>query len=167
MTVEVMRIQNPQALTLPTIERLLRRALETHSFVEDVDEALLELEYWVQRPHAGIFVVRENGTWVGFGFAQWGESAFSPFTTVVHVYNEGSREVLKKLQRAMVAFARLGGYSKGMTVDINDKPKGFRVLFSEGGTPEPVGTLYVFDLDGGAADGRQHSDEQTAGSDAA
>ena len=163
--IELMRIQNPNAIRLPTIRRLLTKAVESHAFVKNVEEALLELEYWAMQRYAALFIVRENGTWVSFGFVQWGESAFSPFATVVHVYNEGSREALKMLQRAMVAFARIGGYDQGLTLDSNGKAKGFPVLFREGGTAEPVGTAYLFTFYGDSDDGRQQLDHENQGSD--
>lgn len=151
--VDVLRVQNPNALRLPAIRALLERAFRTNRVVRDVNEALEELEFWVPRADAGLFVARERGTWAGMAFAQWGESAFAPHMTVLHVYNEGSKVVLRGLNRALVAYARLGGYDRVLTLDQHDKPRAFAKVFREGGPPNRLGTAYYFDL--GGPDGRQ------------
>ena len=159
--IDVLRIQNPAALQLPAIRNLLRTALSTNTLIEDVEEALDELDYWVVRSHAGLYIVRERGSWVGMGFAQRGESAFAPYVSVVHVYNRGSTAALAALQKALVDFAREGGYSKGLTLDMNGNPEAFQVLFGKAGRLEPIGTAYFVRLNG-EGDGRQLKLQQTA-----
>lgn len=144
--VDVLRVQNPNALRLPAVKKIIEKALETNTLVRDVAEAVEELQFWVKRPDAGLFIVRENGTWVGMAFAQWGESAFAPHMTVIHVYNTGSKQALRALNRALVAYARLGGYDRVLTLDTHDKPRAFAAVFKEGGAPEPIGRAYYFKI---------------------
>ena len=144
--VDVLRIQNPNALRLPAVKRLLEKALATSNLVRDVAEAVAELDYWVIRPDAGLFIAREDGTWVGMAFAQWGESAFAPHMTVLHVYNTGSKAALRALNRALVAYAGLGGYDRVLTLDQHSKPRAFAKVFREGGSPTALGTAYYFTL---------------------
>ena len=151
--IDVLRVGNPAALRLPAVNRLLQRAFTKNSIVRDVGEALEELDIWVGRPDAGLFLAREGGTWVGMAFAQWGESAFAPHMTVIHLYNEGSSAARKALNRALVAYAKLGGYDRVLTLDRHDKPRAFAAVFKEGGPPVKLGTAYYFTL--GDDDGRQ------------
>ena len=146
--IDLIRVRNSEALKLPAIRRILTEAFSTHSFVEDVEGALDELEYWVIRPHAGLFLVRENGSWVSMGFAQLGESMFAPHMIVVHVFNKGSRAALRALNDGLVAFGRAGGYDKALTLDFNKRDRAFRKLFQEGGPATPIGQAYYFRFDG-------------------
>lgn len=150
--IDVLRVRNANALRLPAVNRLLQRAFAADSMIVDVAAAIDELDFWVTRDHAGIFIAREAGSWVGMAFAQWGESAFAPHMTVVHVYNEGSWDVRRALNRALVAYARLGGYDKVLTLDAHGKPRAFAKVFREGGPPRAVGTAYYFTL--GSDDGQ-------------
>lgn len=150
--IDVLRVQNPNALRLPAVKRLLERAFAKNSIVKSVPDAIAELDFWVVRGDAGLFIVREDGTWVAMAFAQWGESAFAPHMTVIHVYNEGSKQALRAVNRALVAYAQIGGYDSVLTLDVHDKPRAFAAVFREGGPPVKLGSAYYFTL--GGDDGR-------------
>lgn len=163
---EVLRVRNPGALQLPSLRRFLREALSTARMVEDVNAALDELDYWVVRDHAGLFIIREDGHFAACGFMQWGESAFAPHATLVHVYNRGTPAAFKALNKALRAYMVLGGYDRMVTLDLNDKKRALGYYFGlAGGRLEPLAMAYQADFSGEHDDGRKQQQLQAAGPD--
>jgi hypothetical protein len=79
----------------------------------------------------------------------WGESAFAPYATLIHLFNKGSQKALNAVLRALRAYAALGGYDTVVTMDFNDKPRAVGVLFRRVGlTAKPLAVAYRATSDG-------------------
>lgn len=144
---DVVRLRNPNAFDLESIESLIERALETNSMVEDVDLAMAELRRALVAgfDSGAIFLANDGQRWCGVALVQLGASAFAPYCSVLHLYNEGPPPVVRALVRTIVDFAVDNGYDTIVGVDRSEKSRGFVRLFgSLIGPAQTTGRGYMF-----------------------
>lgn len=148
MSVEVVRVRNVAAFGMPAISNMIRRALASNTLVENVNDAMDELERFIDRDFLGLFLAREDKAWSGMLLASWSRSALSPGCNILHIYSEGSNETRDALVEQAIEYARVGGYDRIIGMDANDRPRGFKKLFGRKfNNVRLSGEVHVFELE--------------------
>ncbi|MFW6028240.1 MAG: hypothetical protein ACOC9Q_01805 [bacterium] len=148
MSVEVVRVRNAAAFDMKAIANLIRRSLASDSLVRNVNDAMDELQRFIDRDNLGLFIAREGRAWSGLLIASWSRSALSPGCTILHLHNEGGRETLDALVEQAIEYARDGGYDRVIGMDTNDRPRGFKRLFGRKfKNVQLSGEVHVFELE--------------------
>jgi hypothetical protein len=140
----LLRISNPRAFLIPEIQNFILKSLATSPIMPDAGAALMELVNYIELSILGLFLIREDGKYVGMALAENNPSALSPGCTVLHFFNEGSGDARKALIQAVIDFARAAGFTKIRGIDINQRPGAFARLFSAAGPVKVIGGFYEF-----------------------
>lgn len=141
--VKVLRVQNPQAFELPYLSDLLNAALDSSRLAgEGAREEVLSR---VTDPRFGLFVGRQGDEYKALAIAMYSPSALAPGCSVYQFYNKGRRPLREALIRAVVEFAREGGYDRLITADTNKRPRSFPRMFASAGKVNEVGRTYAID----------------------
>mgnify|MGYP001117232690 CR=1 FL=1 len=145
-SVEVIRVRNPAAINMGPIREVLEAGFSNLPLIEDIESVIQEIASFVHHEGVGLFMVHNDSRWEGFALCQWGFSALSPYCSVLHFYNRGGEEHREALRGAVVDYAREGGYTTIVGMDINGKPRAFQRLFGRGYTADFRGEVYAFNI---------------------
>lgn len=146
-----MLLRNPQALMIPEIQQLLKRAIDQGTFLAPggFDTVAQDIFNFVTDHRQFMILGAEDGKWKAccMGFLPAGN--LFPYPTVVMIYNEGSRELSKEVQAEAMDFMVSNGYTRALAVNTSghtDKAWQ-KVLTPEGAKSERVGSLVMFEVE--------------------
>jgi hypothetical protein len=156
MTAKVFRLQNSEALDLPEIEELFRKAFPGDEHFAPYDDARDEFKFAIQRnPNIAIHVGVEDGEPRGLSVTTLPGGKLVLRPSVVHFYvgradrGGASAELRKAMQDAIVNYIGSHGYTKFEAVCPHTSPKrvaAWRRLFRRGGKAEQVGSIERFTI---------------------
>lgn len=119
---EAIELKNPKALSVPMVQNLFKRALESVNIAAPggFDSVAEDIFRYVQ--HDGYFVVlgAENGEFKSLAMGFFPSDNIFPYPTVTLVFNEGSRGLLKATVRKMVDIVLERGYTKVWAFNASD-----------------------------------------------
>ena len=151
--IEVIRLQNPAALTIPAVADLLSRALQKTQRVapEDINEMAPDVLRIVMDPNGFVFLGTEDAEFkfVAIGFLP--STKLFPHATVVSFYSEGSRALRDLGKKKLLDYIRSAGYNAWAVNGTGRSDKAWLRVFEQPGLKiTRVGT--VFDMDPFAED---------------
>jgi len=141
--IEILRMRNPAALSIPEIEKLVddafgnvtNRAARNH------------LPESIQDANVGVFLARLGSEWKGLAWVRNSTREDDPSAVVLHFFcRKAGRGVREALVGAVVDFAKGGGMETLMAWDMNRKARAFQRIFKSAGPSKEVVRAYEFDL---------------------
>ena len=147
----VITLRRPEALGIPDIQDLLRRALDSTHMVapNGLDTVAQDVINLVTMDDQFLFLGAEKGKFhaVMMGYLPVGN--MFPYPTVVLIYNEGSRALSRAMQEHLLDFITSRGYTRMLAVNTSGHrdEAWLRGLTPAGATSEIIGSLALFEVD--------------------
>lgn len=146
----IIELKRADALLIPDIQQLLKRAVESDTMVAPagIDSVARDLFNFVTDDMQFMFLGAEDGRMkaVMLGFYPVGN--MFPYPTLVLYYNEGSKALSRGMQEFALDTISERGYTRLLAVNTSRWPDGvwLRGLTPEGAASEIVGSLAVFEV---------------------
>lgn len=148
---DVITLRNPQALLIPDIQNLLKRAVESGVFLAPAgfDTVAGDIMSFVTDPKQFLILGAEGGQFksVVMGYLPVGN--LFPYPTVVMFYNEGSRKLSKETQDHLMDFIVSNGYTRMLAVNSSGHSDRtwLKGLTPSGAIGDIVGSLAMFEVE--------------------
>lgn len=148
--VKVARLVDPKWFAEKRVQRLFHDAFAgSPVFPGGFDPIAKDLVLLCAKPDASVFLIgEEDGALKGLALILMPTNALTPLPQVGHFYNGGSRDLRKKLTRAVVDVVKAAGYTKFWTINATGKPDSvWARAYRSAGTGTPIGGLIEFDIE--------------------
>lgn len=147
---DVITLRNPQALLIPDIQNLLKRAVESGVLLAPAgfDTIAQDIFNFVTDPRQFMILGAEQGAFksVAMGYLPVGN--LFPYPTVVMFYNEGSRALSRETQDHLMDFITSNGYTRMLAVNSSGYADRtwLKGLTPSGASSDIVGSLAMFEV---------------------
>lgn len=148
---DVIELRNPNALRLPALQGLLRRAVESEVLMapDGFDILAEDIFSFVMNPGQFMLVGSEKGEFRSLVLGYEPSSRLFPYPTIIMFYNEGSRTLLRATSTKLLDILVAKGYTKMLGVNGSKRPDGpwLRLLTPKGARSRVVGSLGLFEVE--------------------
>lgn len=151
----VVRMQNPQALLLPEVEDLWRKAFDSVETLPAYDEAKDEIADAITLPNFAAFVGVEEGQFRGLLLICLPATKFAMHPLILHFYvgradrGGASAKLRKDMIKTGVDFMASEGYTTFQAMwpwTEEKKIAGLKRLFRHGGKAQEIGRIVRFTI---------------------
>lgn len=119
---QVIRVTNPEVLTMPDVHGLFQRSFATGKLDADWSfETAMEMIEWIKNPDVGVFFGYEGAQLASLMICTLPTSRLLPNPAVYWFYNEGTRWLGKQMMNTAVAFFKAHGYNRAWTINRTGK----------------------------------------------
>lgn len=137
----ILVLKNPKAMEVPAIKGLFDRGIAKSAWA-GMDGAVDELRNLIQSPTAGVILGEENGCFRGFSLVLLPQSKLDTIPQVIHIYNEGTKSLRRKIVQATVDFIEKAGYNKLWAMDFTGRSRAWdRAMKPEGWSLKQIGRI--------------------------
>lgn len=147
----VIELTRVDALAIPDIQQLLKRAVESGAFLapNGFDSVAADIFEFVQNPAMFMLLGAEEGRFRSVMLGYYPHGNLFPYPTIVLFYNEGSRELSRATQDKALDIILSAGYTRMLAVNSTgrDDEVWQRALTPEGATSAKVGSLMMFEVE--------------------
>lgn len=148
---DVIELRNPNALRLPALQHLLKRAVESEVLLspDGFDVLAEDIFGFVMNPGQFMLVGSEKGEFRSLVLGYEPGSRMFPYPTVIMFYNEGSRALLTATKEKLLDIIIAKGYTKMLGVNGSKRRDGpwLRLLTPKGATSRIVGSMAIFEVE--------------------
>lgn len=148
---DVIELRNPNALRLPALQGLLKRAVESEALLspDGFDVLAEDIFNFVIRTDQFMLVGSEKGEFRSLVLGYEPGSRMFPYPSVIMFYNEGSRALLRATKTKLLDILVAKGYTKMLGINGSKRHDGawLRLLTPKGATSRIVGSMAIFEVE--------------------
>lgn len=146
----VIELRNVNALLIPDIQQLLKRAVTAAPFLAPAgfDNVAQDLMNFIIDPNQFMILGAESGKFQSVVLGYFPVGNLFPYPTIVLFYNEGSRKLSRATQNEVMDIVLSHGYTHLLAINSSGRKDEvwLRGLTAEGGTGKIAGSLAIFEV---------------------
>lgn len=147
---EVVRLTDPQALFVPQLAQLLKRAVESGTLLAPggFDSVTKDIFDFTTDPNQFMLLGAEKGDFKAVVLGFFPNGSLFPYPTVVLIYNEGTKDLSVAMRNKLLDTLVSRGYTRMLAVNASgytDKAW-MKTLTPTGATSKIIGSLGMFEV---------------------
>lgn len=147
---DVIELRNPQALLVPDVMGLLRRATDTGALLAPggFDTIATDLFDFVTNPNSFMLLGCEEGHFKSLVLGYFPVGALFPYPTIILFYNEGTKKLSNLTKKKLLDTLTSRGYTQMLAVNSEGHSDDvwLRALTPAGATSKIIGSLAMFEV---------------------